>query len=54
MKSHLDLRLEEAIARLKGDWSGDVTAYDKVYNEILQMAGMLVEGIVAQFPDKFE
>jgi hypothetical protein len=54
MKTHLDLTLEEATARLKGDWTGDVTAYDKVHNEILDMAGMLTKGILAQFPDKFK
>ncbi len=54
MKSHLDLTLAEASARLKGDWPGDVAAYDKVHDEILQMAGMLTDGIVAQFPDKFK
>ncbi len=54
MKSHVDLTLEEATARLKGDWAGNVAAYDKVHTEILGMAGMLTEGIVAQFPDKFK
>jgi len=54
MKSHLDLTLEEASARLKGDWAGDIAAYDEVHNEILEMAGMLTEGIVAQFPDQFK
>jgi hypothetical protein len=54
MKTHLDLTLEEATARLKGDWTGDVTAYDKVHNEILDMAGMLTKGILTQFPDKFK
>jgi len=54
MNSHLDLTLEEATARLNADWSGDVAAYDKVHDEILHMAGMLTDGIVAQFPKNFK
>jgi hypothetical protein len=54
MKSHLDLTLKEAVARLNGDWLGDVAAYDRVHDEILHMAGMLTEGIVAQFPKEFK
>ena len=54
MNMHLDLTLEEASARLNGDWTGDVVAYDKVHDEILQMSHMLTEGIVAQFRSKFK
>jgi hypothetical protein len=54
MHEHLDLTTTEAVARLHGDWAGDVKAYDAVHQQILKMADGLTVGIVNQFPDKFK
>jgi hypothetical protein len=53
MKAHLDRTLEEAVARLEGRYEDDIAAYEQIHADILEMADMLSDGIVAQFPDQF-
>jgi hypothetical protein len=54
MREHLDLTLQEASARLTGDWSADIAAYDQIHLQALHMADMLSDGIVSQFPKSFK
>jgi plastocyanin len=54
MHDHLKLTTDEAVAQLKGDWNGSIRTYDKVHVQILAMADALSEGIMNQFPDKFQ
>lgn len=52
MRDHLDLTLAEAAARLEGRYADDIAAYDQIHRQILHMADMLSDGIIAQFPAK--
>ena len=50
---HLRLTTAEAVARLQGDWTADVTSYDRIHLHALGMADALSTGIVKQFPRRF-
>lgn len=51
--AHLTLTTEELIARLQKEWKADISTFDKVINQALDMADHFTNGIVAQFPHKF-
>jgi hypothetical protein len=53
MHTHLNLTLQEASARLQGNYPADITAFDQVEAQILQLADTLSAGIIRQFPTKF-
>ena len=50
---HLRLTTEEVNARLRGDYTADINAYDMVQKEILKMSQFFVNGIVMDQPTKF-
>jgi hypothetical protein len=53
MRSHLRLTTNEVVARLTKNWPADIRAYDRIHVQILHMADMLSDGLVAQFPSRF-
>jgi hypothetical protein len=53
LRIHLKLTTDEAVARLKGDWSGDVAAYEKIHTHALHLSDVLSDGLIKQFPRRF-
>jgi hypothetical protein len=53
MGRHLNLTTQEAVARLKGNWAGDIAAYDAIHRHILHLSDALADGLVKQFPGRF-
>jgi hypothetical protein len=54
MKEHLDQTLAEAQDELAGNYDASVSDYEAIHLHILAMADLLSNGIMRQFPDKFD
>lgn len=52
LNEHLSLTKQEATARLEKNWTADIEAFDKIFNQAMHMADGLTAGIVKQFPNK--
>lgn len=53
LQMHITLLLQEVTAQLKKDYSGSVAAFDESQRQAAQMADMLSDGIMKQFPSRF-
>ena len=53
MHKHLDTTLDEALARLSGDYESEIAAYDEVRSHIQHMSDALADGVIAGVPDMF-
>jgi hypothetical protein len=53
LRTHLRLTTAEVVARLKGDWDGDVAAYEKIHTHALHLSDALSDGLIKQFPRRF-
>ena len=54
LNQHLNLTKGEVVARLTKDWAADVKASDDLLAEAMVIADTLYDGLVAQFPDRFD
>jgi hypothetical protein len=53
IQMHLTLLLQEVTAHLRKDWSGSIAAFDESQRQAQQMADVLSDGIMKQFPSRF-
>jgi hypothetical protein len=54
MCEHLELTVDEINARLCKDYNEDIEVSQRVHDEIRLMSDMIADGIIKQFPEKFE
>lgn len=54
LHKHLEFVTNQVVARLSKDWNGDITAFDEGEEHMIKFADILIDGIIKQFPEKFE
>jgi len=50
---HLAMTNDEVVARVNGNYTADIEAYDEIYDQILDLSDTLSDEIVQQFPERF-
>jgi hypothetical protein len=53
MKTHLEQVIEQGVDELKGNFAASAQAYEPYIHHILEMADMISNGIIQQFPGRF-
>lgn len=54
MYEHINLLKSEAVATLSNKYEESISLFEKIENQALMMADIFVEGILRQFPNKFQ
>lgn len=52
LNKHLALTAQEATDRVQKNWTDDQATFDAVYSQAMDMADMLSDGLIKQFPSK--
>lgn len=50
---HLELTKAEAVSQITNDFAGGISLFDQIENQSLEMADVMIEGTVRQFPRSF-
>lgn len=53
LHTHLQLISDSVTARIDKEWDMDIAALDKGTDQITELADVLADGIIKQFPDRF-
>ncbi|HJV45510.1 MAG TPA: glycosyltransferase [Bacillota bacterium] len=54
LHKHLDFVTKQLVARIHKDWDADILAFDQGEDHMVHFADTLAEGIIKQFPKRFQ